>query len=257
MYPNRTIAWMILTGVGALALAPGVNAQVFRRPLPTTMPAVVRPMPLQPGFSSNPYIAQARIDAANQTAYGNAWNAYGVAQNNAYLAAQQGYNPGWFVNPWYPVNYPHLPYYPPYYIIPYSYSPSYGTGATNITTPLPQPAPPMPAYGGGATSKRTALDGFGVPTEDGAIRWPLAFRLLSPDKRAELLDPLQSRLDVAAQQAAAGRANPTIVRDARDDLDRLARWLRSRRLDLAEGSYSEADAFLTRIDNALRAMRTE
>jgi len=124
----------------------------------------------------------------------------------------------------------------------------YGGGAMPTSAPAPVAAP--------AARVASPVSTFGVPTnDDGSIAWPFAFRMMSPEAKAELLDPLAAKLDMVASQASAGRVNPAIVRESQLGVDRLYQWLRTHRLDLAEGSVRDANVFLGRIDAALRAMR--
>jgi hypothetical protein len=139
-----------------------------------------------------------------------------------------------------------------YYAAPYAY----GNPAARSYASA-QPNGGIPAYTPSASqAKQTSVLGaFGIPNEDGAVKWPLAFRLMTPDQKMDLLDPLESQLKVVATQAASDKASPTVLRQAAQNVGNLYKWLRPRRPDLAEGTYREADAFLAKLDEALKTIR--
>jgi hypothetical protein len=121
-----------------------------------------------------------------------------------------------------------------------------------------QPNSGIPAYSPSAsqTKQQSVLGALGIPNEDGAVMWPLAFRLMSPDKKRELLDPLESQLKVAATQAASDKVNPAVLKQAKQNVEDLHKWLLPRRLDLAEGTYRDAVRFLAKLDNVLATIRS-
>jgi hypothetical protein len=258
-FSARRLGFSLAAGLLAFAMTSEVAHAQFRRfigpPITVrTSPAFVNPALARGIFPStgvvgptNPYIMQARRDATNFTAYGQ-------AVNSAYLNSIYGYHRSWFVNPYwsgpfypaYPQPYYMQPYYPPY-----NYNTNYGSQSYSSYSPPPANAPAPPP----APRAAPAVGAFAVPTnDDGSIAWPFAFRLLAPDAKRELVDPLDTQLQLLSNQASAGRVNPAIVREARESVDRLYRWLRTHRLDLAEGSVRDANAFLGRVDGALRAM---
>jgi hypothetical protein len=120
-----------------------------------------------------------------------------------------------------------------------------------------QPFSGIPAYSpsGSQSKQQSVLGAFGIPNEDGAVKWPLAFRLMSPDQKRDLLDPLESQLQVVTTQAASDKASPTVLRQAAQNVGNLYKWLRPRRPDLAEGTYREANGFLAKLDEALKTIR--
>jgi hypothetical protein len=79
---------------------------------------------------------------------------------------------------------------------------------------------------------------------------------MPPEKKRELLDPLEGELQVAATQATSDKANPTVLRQARQNVESLRKWLQPRRLDMAEGTYRAAESFLDKLDEAIKTMRT-
>jgi hypothetical protein len=83
----------------------------------------------------------------------------------------------------------------------------------------------------------------GVPLEDGHIKWPLAFRLLPPDAKRDLVDRLETNL-------LSGNAE-----EGKKGVARLSSWLAAHRTDLAEGTYQDGLAFLRTLDEAFAALR--
>lgn len=135
---------------------------------------------------------------------------------------------------------------------------SYGSSSYGAPQNYAAPAANIPQYGPpqeAAPAQPTAVDAYGVPTEKGQLAWPLAFRLMSPEQRKAKLQPAESAITVALTQAASGKANPKIVDEARLSVARLRQWLRERKLDLAEGTYNDANRFLQKIDDALDAVK--
>jgi hypothetical protein len=249
--------------------------------VPTTKAAAALGMPLTvsggTGLLNTPL-----SNAAAQLA-----SLYNTSPANALLALQQGLSPSPMYNPYLAAAYGSFgnPYVNPYaysnpyqsgygapatnsygYANPYtpssngygaSYGSSQGYGASYGSSQNNQPN--IPAYtspGAVQPTQEPLLAALGVPNTDGSVQWPLALRVMPPQKKKELLDPLEAQLQIIAQQSAAGKANPTTVREARDSVDRLFGYLRSHRLDIAEGSFKEARRFLERIDASLDSMKS-
>ncbi len=101
---------------------------------------------------------------------------------------------------------------------------------------------------GGATRAldQAALGTFGIAYENGHIKWPLAFRLLPPDKKQSLADPLEAQLTEVMMQGAGGN-----VGGAKKSVARLAHWLTEHQADMAEATYQDGVAFLQTLDAAL------
>jgi hypothetical protein len=185
-----------------------------------------------------------------------------------YAHSPYSYNPFGYANPFGYVNPFGYGAYNPYsspnygqsYGSPYSYGSGYGSGLTYASSGYGAPAAPaaQPVPVVAEPKAVAAVSGFGIPTnDDGTIAWPFAFRLMSPEAKRELIDPLAGQLEKIANQASRGRANPNMVRESQQGVDRLYQWLRTHRLDMAEGAVRDANAFLGRVDAALRAMRVE
>jgi ribosomal protein L29 len=146
----------------------------------------------------------------------------------------------------------------PYMTNPYIGGGNYGSSYGNYGPPgaYQNPQASVSNYNNApASSNVPAYSPAQQPQSDnGGIAWPLAFRLMSPEKRRELREPAETQLAAAVAQAAAGQVNPQLVDEARLSVARLRQWLRSRRADLAEGTYADAVRFLQRADDALDGM---
>jgi hypothetical protein len=208
---------------------------------------------------TNPYIAWAQQLAAGYRAEGAAYNAATVWSVYANDPNRQLNSPWWpppYYNPWYPI-----PYNQGYYgSAPYSMPYSNGYGGSGYGSPNGAPQQQAPVnipVQQAQPMQPSPLAAFGIPSEDGAVKWPLAFRLMPPNQKRDLLDPLQSQLQIVTAQAAAGRANQALVKEARHKVESLHQWLRTRRLDMAEGTFNDGDAFIRQIDVALQAMRND
>lgn len=171
---------------------------------------------------------------------------------NPYLFYNPYLNPYAYANPYaYPYSNPYLPptysYPSTQYASPYAATPAASYGAQ-------QPAAPIPAYApnGNQPPPQTELTALGIPNDGGAITWPLALRTMPPDKKRKLLDPLDAQLQVIAKQGIAGRANPAIVREAKENIEGVYRWLRAHRLDMSDSTYRDADGFLSKLDRTLQ-----
>lgn len=218
-----------------------------------------------PTVFGNPYIPVAQAMANSVRVNNAATNVY--ASNIAYTTA--GFPPPfpnsplgnpyyywsgpWYPNPW-NYNNPYLynPMYGSYgtppYTMPYNnYGGTYGSGGNYGNA---QQAPVVAPVQANAQPKQAALGAFGVGDE-----WPLAIRMMNPEQRAKLLEPLEARLQAIATQAVAGRPNPELVKEAQRNLESLHNWLKNRRLDMAEQTFRDADTLLRRIDVALQGMR--
>ena len=131
---------------------------------------------------------------------------------------------------------PYVPYYMPPYPMTNSatsqqingYSPA---AATNATRAQDQAAE-------GAT---------GIPFENGHVKWPLAFRLLSPENKQKLTDPLEAQILALATHGAGGATTTAVKKD----IARLSSWLTQHRTDMADATYNDGAAFIRTLDEAL------
>jgi hypothetical protein len=251
------------TGFAAPASNGNVNFTTRGIFVPSNQFATATGMPvptIATNFNPTPFnLVNANFLAARQVA----------ALTNPYFAWGGPYNPYGIGNPYFPTPYnatynnnPYYgSYYPPYNAYGQGYGSNYGSGANVYASNQVGGAAAnnnIPAFNPQADQAKqpTALGAFGVPSDNGNVKWPLAFRLMSPDQRREMLEPMESQLRVAATQAASGKANPKIADEARVSVAKLRQWLRGRRPDLAEGTFMEADRFLRRIDDALDAIKS-
>jgi hypothetical protein len=202
-------------------------------------------------------------------------------------------NPYWpYVNPWrtvptgwnWPYSYPYSSYpywYPASYSYGGGYSPgysgglgsysgglgsyggsyggapaSYGSsnygGAVPAYNPYTDLAPAAPADN--KANAVPTLTAYAVPNEGGRVTWPLAFRLTNPDQKKEMLDKLEAQLQIVATQAAAGQANPRLLDQAAQSVEKMHQWLRARRDQMADGTFRDGEAFLRKLETALKAM---
>jgi hypothetical protein len=208
---------------------------------------------------------------------------YNTTPANALIAS--GYNPYSVQNPYFRHQHWAHTYWNPYlYGNPYSYGNYYGyanpyANSNPYTNPYSsgygynpyaasyqstganygtQSYASAPAYApNGAQAKQPSVLGVaGVAGENSAMDWPLALRLMPTEQRKTLLDPLETQLQMLAKQAAADRANPALVRQARQSVENVYRWLQDRRVNMADGSYRDAEGFLSRLDRNLQTMGT-
>jgi hypothetical protein len=110
----------------------------------------------------------------------------------------------------------------------------------------------QPAYG--MIDPSAVLLAYGVPSDHGRLRWPLAFRLMGPQESEAVREPLEALLYMAASGAGQGRIVPWILRDASDNATQLRSWLRDREVGMADVTCQEANDFLRRIEQALAKM---
>jgi len=174
---------------------------------------------------------------------------------NMALAAQQAINPYGVSNPYFAST-----SYPSPYAYPNSYGGAaapYGNGAGYVQASNAAPqtnvgAPPSPE----PKKQLAALAVLGIPSENGAVQWPLAFRLMSVDDRQKLLDPLDLQLQSLASQVAADKTTPSAIRRVQLSLEKVEQWLRSRKVELAEGTFQDGVNFMARLESALQTART-
>ena len=159
----------------------------------------------------------------------------------------------------YPPYTPSTPYGGGGYSMPYSSSLPYNNGMAqsgnaagasgNIYEPKPS-ASKAKADGGGGSVLLTA---FGLTDDTGAVRWPLAFRLLPPEKEY-LRRQVEAAFLVGLTQAASGKNNTAVAQEARQAVASLRQWLANHEDGLAEATRREAREFLRKLDGALTAM---
>jgi hypothetical protein len=101
-----------------------------------------------------------------------------------------------------------------------------------------------------------ALDALGLPSADGRLDWPLAFRMLPRTSDASVWQQqVDSLLPAAVAQASEGRVNPQTVAEIGRSLDRLAAVLHSRAGSMPTNTYAEAERFLRQVGESLKLLR--
>jgi hypothetical protein len=214
--------------------------------------------PLNPFSPFNPvnqanYASLAYFNALLNNASWGGGNPYGVNPYgmNPYSPLAYGYNPAAYGS------YGSSSYMPS----PYSYGGSgygspYGGSSYGAPSSTPDPTASIPPYTPYdiASKQQPVAASYGLPNENGKTTWPLAFRLMPPDKKHDLLDKFEAQMKVVSEQGAAGKTNPVVLNEARRSIEGLQNWLKSRRADLAEGTFRDADTLLKNIDKTLRTM---
>ncbi len=144
----------------------------------------------------------------------------------------------------------------PYAAMPYgnSYGSSYGTPMYTSSATSPYATTKSTSETSNVTPAQIALGAYGIPVKGGHIDWPLAFRLLSPDKKRELTDPLESQLLALAGQGTASTLNPTFSQEVKQHVDRLSAWLVAHQTDMAEATYEGGVAFLNNVRATVKAL---
>jgi hypothetical protein len=237
MFPIRNVFALALTGM--LCLAADASAQMRhspffpgfrpRPPVPTTTP----PGTTTPGTTpQNPRFPG--IIFLNQLHRQQLLTQMMIAQDQA-LMMQMSMNS-------------RNPYSSPM-VIAYPY-PSYSTPA-----PMANNAN-LPA----AVNNANAAGGLGllagIVDGQGQVAWPLGLQILSPPlETKEMRKQLESALQGAASQAGQGRVQASVVDDASKVVTRLRQLLRQQREGMAEATVRDAEAFLSRMDEALKGMR--
>jgi hypothetical protein len=145
----------------------------------------------------------------------------------------------------------------PYSMTPYGgYSMSmYGTPYGNTAPTSATAVAATKSAADAASDKQTqvALGAYGIPTEDGHVKWPLAFRLLPPEKKSELTDTLENQL-IAMAGGSSGSSNATVLGGAKQSVQRLSAWLEEHKINLAETTYQDGRDFLRRVDATLKTL---
>jgi len=192
---------------------------------------------------------------------------------NNWFYPYRNYGYGYGSYGYYPYGY--NPYYSPYNssyggasYVPYASASTYGTagsygsgaspysyGSTSPYGPVPGGSAPVAPAGNAPQPKGgQPLTAFGIPNDDGDIKWPLAFRLLPPGEGKELLQKTQAQLQISATQAVVGTANPNLLKEASRSVAQLHQWLRDHRVNMTEAGFLEGEFFLQKLDKAIGSM---
>lgn len=96
----------------------------------------------------------------------------------------------------------------------------------------------------------------GIVDAQGQVAWPLGLQILSPPlETKEMRKQLEGALQGAASQAGQGRTQANVIDDAAKIVTQLRQALRRQQVGMAEATVRDAEAFLTRLDEALKGMR--
>jgi hypothetical protein len=118
-------------------------------------------------------------------------------------------------------------------------------------------APAGPAQAQDRGPRLTAATLFGLPAENGRVRWPFGLESLTPSDEAQAMrDQVELVLNVVAEQAQEGKVNRVLidfglgaVRDLREHLDQDKGTMHPK-------TYAEAARFLDRAERGLTRLKT-
>jgi hypothetical protein len=97
---------------------------------------------------------------------------------------------------------------------------------------------------------------FGLPAEDGRVRWPFGLEGLSPpDETKALRDQLELVLYFVATQAAEGKVNRVFIDFGLQDVRDLRQRLRRAEGAMHASTYAEATRFLDRAERGLTRIK--
>ncbi|MCI0681600.1 MAG: hypothetical protein L0Y71_05820 [Gemmataceae bacterium] len=133
-----------------------------------------------------------------------------------------------------------------------SIAPGYAIQPYPYPVPMPQPAPAPQAQ---APAPEMAVLA-GLVDADGKVAWPLGLQIARPALETKMLrERIEGLVRVAAKQATDGRPQRGLVDEAAQHLADLRKAFQESRADMPERTARDAEAFLTRLDTALQAMR--
>jgi hypothetical protein len=97
---------------------------------------------------------------------------------------------------------------------------------------------------------------FGLPAEDGRVRWPFGLEGLTPSEEAQALrDQLELVLYFVATQAAEGKVNRVFIDFGLQDVRDLRQLLRRNEGAMHPNTYAEATRFLDRAERGLTRIK--
>jgi hypothetical protein len=93
---------------------------------------------------------------------------------------------------------------------------------------------------------------FGLPAENGRVRWPFGLESLTPSDEAKALrDQLELALYFVAAQAAEGKVNRVFIDFGLQAVGDLRQLLRRSQGAMHSDTYAEATRFLDRAERGL------
>jgi hypothetical protein len=97
---------------------------------------------------------------------------------------------------------------------------------------------------------------FGLPAENGRVRWPFGLEGVTPSDEAKALrDQLELVLYFVATQAAEGKVNPVFIDFGLQDVRDLRQRLRRGEGAMHPNTYAEAMRFLDRAERGLTRIK--
>jgi hypothetical protein len=97
---------------------------------------------------------------------------------------------------------------------------------------------------------------FGLPVEDGRVRWPFGLLILPPARKTKALrDQLELALYFVATQASEGKVNRVFIDFGLDAVHDLRQLLRADEEHMPAGTYREAMRFLDRAGRGLTKIK--
>jgi hypothetical protein len=97
---------------------------------------------------------------------------------------------------------------------------------------------------------------FGLPAEDGRVRWPFGLESLTPsDETKALRDQLELVLYFVATQAAEGKVNRVFIDFGLQDVRDLRQLLKQDKGAMHPNTYAEAIRFLGRAEGGLTKLK--
>jgi hypothetical protein len=142
------------------------------------------------------------------------------------------------------------------------------SGGSSAPAAMPDvsPAPNvMPATGGYGTGAYGRIEGKGVEAgvfagllkDDGRLDWPLALRILPPGFQTKAWrERLDARVAQLQTQAAEGKVDAALLKEAKGDLNKLGEILADRDglLPVTQDAMGQAKDFVRQLRDALKAL---
>jgi hypothetical protein len=130
-------------------------------------------------------------------------------------------------------------------------------GAAPVSAQYQDRAPrPAPAQDQDRAPRLAAATLFGLPAEDGRVRWPFGLESLTPsDETQALRDQLELVLYFVATQAAEGKVNRVLIDFGLQDVRDLRQLLKQGEGAMHPNTYAEATRFLDRAERGLTRIK--
>jgi hypothetical protein len=100
------------------------------------------------------------------------------------------------------------------------------------------------------------LDAIGVPNDKGTVLYPLGLRVLQPQaENLELLDRIETLVQVTASQQKNGQVNANLLQEANTAVERLQQLLRNRQHNMMPDTYAQAEQFVDTLRHGLKVLQ--